>query len=494
MGVSTEGLLLVLGVLVVGCWLGLAQRYSLVEHFATPYFAFEKIPGGFDSPILRSSLWLFLALAALYPTGYWLLRRAYPLSRSGQLAGGVLFLVLPGLINVALYPAGALDVFNYLAYLKLTYSFHENPYLAVFEPHMPDPFGTSGFLLHVPLFYGPAWLVLTGVPARLAGFQDPLRCLVALKLFNLALLAVTAAGLARAQADSRRGWLAAYIFLANPLVLFEGVGNGHNDVLLAAFLVAAAVALRRRSALVGPLLAVSILVKFVTVGLAPLFLLVMLRQRWGWRRLAAAALLAVAVVLAFCQPFWAGGRMLPGLRNALATSQDMLHVSLTSLARQYLSTQGEHAALLPLLPQLADGLWVAGALLVLWGAWRGRSWEAAGVDTLLLIALLLTNFYPWYLIPVIALLALRHDALGWAFLATITALGLAYYPVYVWIWFNVDPPVLQGHLFLARFLTLPVVLYLALQPVRAALALAIAAARERRRIIPRPALQGRDSA
>lgn len=77
MGAPTEGLLVVLGVLVVGCWLALAQRYSLVEHFATPYFAFEKVPGQFDS--------LVFALAALYATGYWLLRRAHPLSRSGQL-------------------------------------------------------------------------------------------------------------------------------------------------------------------------------------------------------------------------------------------------------------------------------------------------------------------------------------------------------------------------------------------------------------------------
>ena len=51
----------------------------------------------------------------------------------------------------------------------------------------------------------------------------------------------------------------------------------------------------------------------------------------------------------------------------------------------------------------------------------------------------------------------------------ISALGLLYYPAYVWIWFNAGAPELRGHLFLAWFLTFPIVIYLALALGRATL-------------------------
>ena len=54
--------------------------------------------------------------------------------------------------------------------------------------------------------------------------------------------------------------------------------------------------------------------------------------------------------------------------------------------------------------------------------------ERGAVVTLMLFALLLTNLYPWYLIPIFAILALRPDRLGLTYLFAASALGLAYYP------------------------------------------------------------------
>ena len=58
------------------------------------------------------------------------------------------------------------------------------------------------------------------------------------------------------------------------------------------------VALQRKSPLAGPLLALSALVKLYTVALAPIFVVVALKGRWGWRNVATTiALTAVAVVV-----------------------------------------------------------------------------------------------------------------------------------------------------------------------------------------------------
>src|SRR5215216_4503647 len=70
-----------------------------------------------------------------------------------------------------------------------------------------------------------------------------------------------------------------------------------NDVLMTLFLVAALVAFHRESIIAGPMFALSALVKLFTIVLAPLLLAVMLRDRWGWRRLALGGCLAVLVVV-----------------------------------------------------------------------------------------------------------------------------------------------------------------------------------------------------
>jgi len=44
------------------------------------------------------------------------------------------------------------------------------------------------------------------------------------------------------------------LFAADPLILFETVGNTHNDVMMTAFLVISVLALRHRSQLAAPLL------------------------------------------------------------------------------------------------------------------------------------------------------------------------------------------------------------------------------------------------
>jgi hypothetical protein len=85
---------------------------------------------------------------------------------------------------------------------------------------------------------------------------------------------------------------------------------------------------------------------------------------------------------------------------------------------------------------------------------------------MMLFALLMTNLYPWYLIPIVALLALELEPLGVAYAFAGALLGLAYYPAYVWAHFNTDKSLYQVHIFLAIFLTAPMVAFLLLETVR----------------------------
>ncbi len=498
--VTRAGIGLWLLVLIAAAsWSLFTSWYSLPANENNTHFAFEKIPGGFASPILRGTLLLFILLGAVYAGGYLLISRQERLSQ-GAKSAIVMLISLPAIANLFVYPVGALDVFNYMIELKLAYGYGENPYLVTFAGYRDDPFALPAFLVNIPLFYGPIWLIAYGLPVAVAGFGSIIGLLSALKIFNLALLALTGVLIYRAHGDDRTGWLGVYLFLANPLVLFEGVGNAHNDVLMTLFLVASVVAFRRKFtlAIAGPLLALSALVKVFTIALAPLLFAVTVRDRWGWRRLALSGSLALLVVVISVAPFWADGAMIDGLRQGTAKSQEMNHVSVLSLAHQAVRTPSIAAQAAPLfsigsdfpsslfgtssampaweakpfprlpsietretlITRICATVFVALALAIAVAVARGRAMEAGIVDTLMLFSLLLTNLYPWYLIPVIAILALWQDRRGLAYLFPATTLGLAYYPAYVYARFGSGWDELTLHLFLALFLTVPMLIYL----------------------------------
>lgn len=466
----------ILAAITAGGWLLLYRWYGLFENRNNTHFSFEKIPGWFDSPTMRLTAVIFLLLSAAYIVSVVLLQATQ--LTTGVKLSIVALVVSAAIANIALYPVGALDVFNYMIELKLAFHYGENPYLVTFEAFRDDPYALPAFLVDITLFYGPAWLLVMWVPTAVVGFHDVIDTLLALKIFNLIMLAATAVLIGWRERGERAGWIAATLFLANPLVLFEGVGNAHNDVLLTLFIVAAMIALERHSPLAGPLLALSALVKLYTVALAPIFLVVVLKERWGWRRTAVSALLTIVTVVAVCAPYWGDGKLVDGLRSGLEESQEMDHVSPLSLARQYAQEQEARDHVFPdmvrsrpsfeIVPEdtrndIRTGFTIAfviGALAIATSVWRGRDPVRAAADTLLLLFLLMTNLYPWYLIPVIALLALRPDRLGRGYIAVATTLGLVYYPMFIYGHFNSGWTRFQIHLFLALFLTVPIVIYL----------------------------------
>lgn len=468
------------------CWIVLHGHYGLFANRDNTHFAFEKIPGGFDSPTLRQTAGIFILLGLIYLITFWIVRTTPILSTIAKALIATTILG-PAIVNVLLYPVGALDVFNYMIELKLTFFYHENPYLVTFAGFRDDSFALPAFLVDVPLFYGPAWLLLSWIPSIFVGWDSFIRTLVALKIFNGLLLLVTAFLASRFHTDPRKRWMTAFLILANPLVLFEGLANVHNDVMMTAFLVAALLALKKQSVLAGPLLVLATLVKFYPLALAPLFVVRVFADRWGLKKVAISGALSIVTLIAVLAPYWHSGDMVDGLRDGIEQSQEMDHVSIFSLAQQYEQQRiadkdpfnAEYLRSLSSADVLPDSTQdklrngFAAAFIVLaigiaLSTLKGRSMEIAAVETLLLFLLLQTNLYPWYLIPIFALIAIRLDRFGLIYLFVAGTLGLFYYPMYVYGHFNSGWERFHVHLFLSLFLTLPMLLFLAARPVAAA--------------------------
>jgi hypothetical protein len=482
---------LALPLLAVGSvliWLQLQRWYGVTDKIAIPYFAFEKLDGQFHSEILRKTLALFILAALFYVSGFVVLARSARISTQLKIAA-LAFMLGPALVNIAIYPAGALDIFNYMVDLKLAYHYDANPYVVTMPDYiMQDPITRSAFLLHIPLFYGPAWLLLSAVPAFVSGFDDVANLLMALKTFNLLLLALTAWLIALAQPNSRRRWLAAFAFLANPLVIWEGIGNVHNDVMMTTFLIAAVYAMGQKPGawLAAPAFALSALVKLFTLAAAPLFLVETLKRRWRPRQYAVGLVATVIVAVAVIAPFWDGGDLWDGMREGTRLSQKMDHVSPYSLMMQHEKAKLAAATHNPrtllyastdVLPQSTQdairreftvAFLVLAVLVIAARLIDLISFERATALTLILFSLLMTNLYGWYLIPIVALLALELDPLGIAYTFAGTLLGLCYYPAYVWGHFNSGWSKTDVHLFLAVFLTAPLLAFLVVELVRIA--------------------------
>jgi len=242
-------------------------------------------------------------------------------------------------LYIALYPSGSQDLFHNIADARTLWVYGQNPMTVPPSAHPADPLvGAVIAWRDDPSFYGPLSYVLYGMPAALAGDSLPANML-AFKAFNaVALLVLTllvgrlagSLGHDRTRAMVMVGW--------NPLLLYEMVGNGHNDVLMAVLVVASLIlatgAVRPTDATASPSLAgagagegvhhgLRNLAALLVLGLAaavkyPAFFLGPVLWWWCWIRGASAerawlvalglggAALLVALVLLFAPDLQAG--------------------------------------------------------------------------------------------------------------------------------------------------------------------------------------------
>jgi hypothetical protein len=182
------------------------------------------------------------------------------------------------------------DVYAYAAHGRLYADYSLNPYFAhsSFLKAHHDPIAPY-ITWDNPTVYGPVWTWIEIASAALTRSVGIWPQVVLLKLVQAAALVASAlAGrrLTKSLCPGRENLTLLAIGL-NPLLLLEGVESGHNDLLLAAFLLLGAVFFtEKKYAPAALLLGLSIGVKFITLAVLPWLLLEYLR---GHREIAPPA-------------------------------------------------------------------------------------------------------------------------------------------------------------------------------------------------------------
>jgi hypothetical protein len=349
-------------------------------------------------------------------------------------------------LQVWIYPVAALDLYDYLMYGRIVLVYHGNPFFQS-PSAFPDPLVGFSPWPNERSVYGPVWQLLSLVPTAIAG-ESVLRGLVAFKLLGLVAFVVCALVIWRLlqRISPSLAPAGTLLFAWNPLLQFELVGNGHNDVVMVLFVLLAIWALiAERRLLVLPLLALAVLTKLLAVALGPIFLYALLRGNRPLRQkiieIGAGALISLGLAIVTYAPFWGGLDTLYFLsRGNWFTAS--LPTMLRELLRQWYPFE-EAGRLSATLVGLGYAAFMVVRIAWLWRTERRDNtpesdwlpWLAAAHDlTFVYLAFATLWWQPWYLVWLVALAALlpsrviHERALLFCYGATLN------YVVFKYIW------------------------------------------------------------
>jgi alpha-1,6-mannosyltransferase len=230
---------------------------------------------------------------------------------------------------VFVYPGTAIDIFSYIAQSVILLQHHANPMVTPAASFPNDSMmALAGGLGSRGTPYGPLAILIDAIPTLIFG-RNVLASLLLLKFLFSAMLVVEAYLAYRILSHYAPDFaLVGALFIAwNPFMLFDFSANGHNDIIVMLFVLLAILALvKEHPVLAFALIVASVLTKYTTALLIPLFLLHSIVYQPHHRarllyllKIVGVSLLLVAVLFA---PFWSGTRIFESL-----LSEDQYYIS-----------------------------------------------------------------------------------------------------------------------------------------------------------------------
>ncbi len=462
-------LIMACAVVSLGIYFYGTLRFPLAAHLAPPPLDIGKLtssaPGVYNALAGECFLLAICLLFGAWGLVCWMAGRIERQATRGWwrtpwMLGGTLFgfPLAALLVMLFLYPITAGDVLDYASQIRVLTVYHSNPLTMPPSVFPRDPFLPLNAWPTLPASYGPLWALLSALVSQPAGNQV-FDAIINQKLLSIAacLGCMAFIWLLAKRVCPERRWQAFVFFAWNPLVLFETGANGHNDAIMALFMLAGLAALLATrwywQALALPLLVASVLVKWTSVLLIPLAIIYLLRggrvRRWGVLPISVGAALSIALAIPVIAPFWdiqhPWGVV---LQSGLFTSSPPA-LLYTLLASTYPPFNGQDVAA-GVVRLLGLG---AFALVYLWilirMAFPGRS-ERLGPDASFTLSQRLVSaslesyfwyfvlatfwFQPWYLIALLPLAALDPRPLA-QIRSAFFSLGAALsYVIYIFIW------------------------------------------------------------
>jgi hypothetical protein len=338
----------------------------------------------------------------------------------------VLLLIIATALVTALFapPLLSHDVYAYAAHGRLAALYGLNPYfhLPSFLGHVHDP-AAAYVTWNWPTVYGPVWTrIETALVSMLRG-QGLWAQVIGLKLIEaVALIGAASAGrrIAEKLSPGKENLTLLAIGL-NPLLLLEGPGSGHNDLLMVCLLLVGAMFyVEKKYVWAALLLGGSVGIKLITLAVLPWAWMEWARGRpWRERIVGGIAsfLLTLLPTMICYVGLWHGGATLAALHartfyNLSAAAQQenaaiagwLLHHNVGGSATGFLVTLAQN--------RLVLGTF---AILTVWLALKHRpaQWLSAwAIFALILMLCAMGLPFPWYICWFWTVCLLRWDRIG----------------------------------------------------------------------------------
>ena len=336
---------------------------------------------------------------------------------------------------VPMYPVTAIDIFNYASQSRVWTDLGSNPNV-VAPSVLPASDWTrfSGEWVVRPSPYGPLWRWISSPATALSG-DNLILAVILLKISML--IALAGAAWLIGDIVERRGGNRAFGIIAtlwSPLLLWEGIGNGHNDMAMGAFLIAA-IWFWQRGNQQGtvPMVVAAALVKYTVVLVAPVIALgSWLKEKQEERGRTTLWWLidsALIVIIGFW-PFYA-------IRPILDMAKSQANITLTSplwLTQRQLADRWAADDVAGIFKPIALGLLAVVMIWQLWVVCRKPDRMIGAVVATMTGYFLLTSwqFRGWYLIPVVLVAAASNDVRWISRLAIWGFCSLGAYWLYIW--------------------------------------------------------------
>ncbi len=175
---------------------------------------------------------------------------------------------------VSSYPAMlSYDIFNYITTSKVLFFYSENPYIIMPVEFIGDPFLSFTHAANKIALYGPIWILLTAIP-YLLGLGNFIITLFSFKIFIALFYVATPVLIWKIS----KKIIPLILFAFNPLVIIETLISGHNDIIMMFFILLSFFLSMRKKVSWGILFfLLSILIKYSTLLLIPVFFFVVWR-------------------------------------------------------------------------------------------------------------------------------------------------------------------------------------------------------------------------
>lgn len=267
------------------------------SYFYLPSVAGTTIQKGISTAMFVG---IMLALFFLYLQ---LIKKANYLFKTNRAVAG--FIIAISIIFTCMLPMTSTDIFYYIGTGWSEAKYEVNPYYTSLEETMQKEEGAKEdeILLKTPkiwrkttIVYGPVWpmicRVLSGLSAGSLTFA-----LILYKLFNLSVHLINC--LILYKLTKKRKWV--LLYACNPLILFTGLTEVHNDILVVGMILLALYFFKKKKNMVITviLLAIATAIKYYAILLIPFLVIYDVRkQKMGKRILQATgwAILFIAIV------------------------------------------------------------------------------------------------------------------------------------------------------------------------------------------------------